>query len=70
MLSPFRGMAAAWIGLATLLPAFAAESRGLPRSTPEKQGVSSAQVLAFVEALDSVDQVHSVMIVRVIDKSL
>ncbi len=64
MLSPFRGMAAAWIGIATLLPGFAAESHELPRSTPEKQGVSSAQVLAFVEALDSVDQVHSVMIVR------
>lgn len=36
----------------------------LPRSTPEKQGVSSAQVLRFVEALDGLDQVHSVMIVR------
>ncbi|HZB45918.1 MAG TPA: serine hydrolase domain-containing protein, partial [Pyrinomonadaceae bacterium] len=39
--------------------------RGLPRSTPERQGISSAAVLAFVEAADrEVDQMHSFMLVR------
>ncbi len=37
----------------------------LPRATPESQGVSSAAVLAFVEAADkSIDSLHSVMLVR------
>ena len=40
-------------------------ARGLPRSTPERQGISSAAVLAFVEAADrEVDQMHSFMLVR------
>ncbi|HWS90365.1 MAG TPA: hypothetical protein VN282_25565 [Pyrinomonadaceae bacterium] len=39
--------------------------RGLPRSTPERQGISSAAVLAFVEAADrEVEQMHSLMLVR------
>src|SRR3954452_4714878 len=38
---------------------------GLPRSTPEAQGVRSAAVLAFVEAADKeLDALHSVMLVR------
>ena len=36
----------------------------LPRSTPERQGVSSAGLLEFVDALDGIDAVHSVMLVR------
>ena len=36
----------------------------LPRSTPERQGVSSAGLLEFLEALDPIDAVHSVMLVR------
>ena len=36
----------------------------LPRSTPEKQGVSSAALLEFINALDAIDGMHSVMIVR------
>src|SRR5262245_12148067 len=37
----------------------------LPRSTPESQGLSSAAVLAFVEAAESrIDALHSLMIVR------
>jgi CubicO group peptidase (beta-lactamase class C family) len=40
-------------------------SRVLPRSTPEAQGVSSASVLRFVEALESgVTDAHSVMLLR------
>jgi CubicO group peptidase (beta-lactamase class C family) len=38
---------------------------GLPRSTPEAQGVRSAAVLAFVEAADrDIDSLHSFMLVR------
>ncbi len=36
----------------------------LPRSTPEAQGVSSQQVLAFVEAADKIDSLHSFMLLR------
>ena len=35
-----------------------------PRSAPEAQGVSSAAVLALVEALDSIDAMNSFMLVR------
>ncbi len=39
--------------------------RGLPRSTPERQGISSSALLAFVEAADrEIDQMHSFMLVR------
>jgi CubicO group peptidase (beta-lactamase class C family) len=41
------------------------ESPALPRSTPEKQGISSAAILDFVEAADrQVDAMHSFMLVR------
>src|ERR1035438_3717384 len=36
----------------------------LPRSTPEAQGVSSAAMLAFVNALDQIDGLHGVVVVR------
>jgi CubicO group peptidase (beta-lactamase class C family) len=39
--------------------------RGLPRSVPERQGVSSSSLLAFVEAADQeIDAMHSFMLVR------
>src|SRR5215207_7081428 len=39
--------------------------RRLSRSTPERQGISSAAVLAFVEAADrEIDQMHGFMLVR------
>jgi CubicO group peptidase (beta-lactamase class C family) len=38
---------------------------GLPRSSPETQGVSSAAILAFVEAADkNIDALHSFLLVR------
>jgi CubicO group peptidase (beta-lactamase class C family) len=37
---------------------------GLPRSSPEDQGVSSAGVLAFVEAADRLDSMNSFMLLR------
>src|SRR5205085_11816000 len=40
-------------------------TRGLPRSTPEHEGISSAAVLAFVEAADrEIDQMHGFVLVR------
>jgi CubicO group peptidase (beta-lactamase class C family) len=40
-------------------------SSALPRSSPEAQGVSSSDVLAFVDAADrTIDAMHSVMLVR------
>ncbi len=42
-----------------------AQSGGaLPRSSPERQGISSAAILAFVEKADSLDAMHSFMLVR------
>lgn len=41
------------------------QDSGLPRSTPEAQGVSSGQILEFIEAVDQqVDSIHSFMLVR------
>jgi len=39
-------------------------SKQLPRSSPEAQGVSSAAILAFIEAADQIDAMHSFMLVR------
>lgn len=36
----------------------------LPRSTPEEQGVASAQVLEFIDAVDQIDSMNSFMLVR------
>src|SRR4051812_24274779 len=42
-----------------------ATSSALPRSTPEAEGVSSADIRAFVEAADrEVNTMHSFMLVR------
>jgi CubicO group peptidase (beta-lactamase class C family) len=51
-------------GLVPLSPASPSRARIFDRSTPEEQGVSSAAILSLVDALDRVDAVHSVMIVR------
>jgi CubicO group peptidase (beta-lactamase class C family) len=50
--------------LVTCLTVPAASPGPLPRATPESQGVSSTGLLGLVEALDHVDQVHSVMVLR------
>jgi CubicO group peptidase (beta-lactamase class C family) len=68
--SPSRGRAAlaCLLVLSACAPALARPFNGrvpLPRSTPERQGISSAAVLSFVEAADrEVDQMHSFMLVR------
>ena len=46
-------------------PAPIQRAHALPRSTPERQGISSAAILAFVEQADSeTDAMHSFMLVR------
>jgi CubicO group peptidase (beta-lactamase class C family) len=55
-----------WI-LASRAPSrlWAAETSGLPRSTPEAQGMDSAGILAFLEALAEMKiELHSLMVVR------
>ncbi len=41
-----------------------ADSHSLPRSTPEAQGVASSRLLDVIQALDAIDAMNSVMIVR------
>jgi CubicO group peptidase (beta-lactamase class C family) len=55
---------AALIVCCATYPVAAAET-SLPRSSPEDQGISSASILAFVEAAEAkLDALHSVMVVR------
>jgi CubicO group peptidase (beta-lactamase class C family) len=50
---------------AALAHAADAQPQGLPRSTPEEQGVSSSAILGFVEGAEQkIDALHSIMIVR------
>jgi CubicO group peptidase (beta-lactamase class C family) len=63
------GFGAAGLGLVSSWPAriMAGEASGehLPRSTPEEQGVASADILAFLEAIEkSKHEFHSFMMVR------
>src|SRR6516164_3864641 len=42
-----------------------AQHKSLPRSAPEEQGISSSDLLAFIETADSqIDTLHSFMLVR------
>src|SRR5947209_6009321 len=55
--------------VSSLLPALililASPVLALPRSTPERQGIASSSVLAFIEATDEqIDAMHSFMLVR------
>jgi len=55
------------LSLASLTGAVRARAQGmaLPRSTPERQGISSNAIRAFVQAADAgVDAMHSLMLVR------
>lgn len=58
--------AAALVLLLTLASAsWAQKSASLPRSSPEQQGIASADLLAFVEAADKeIDTMNSFMLVR------
>jgi CubicO group peptidase (beta-lactamase class C family) len=58
-----RFLLALLLSTATRLPA--QTGTALPRSTPEREGISSTAILAFVNAADSaIDAMNSVMIVR------
>ena len=46
-------------------PSWAQKFASLPRSSPEQQGISSADLLAFIEAADKdIDTMNSFMLVR------
>src|ERR1044072_3970000 len=46
-------------------PSWAQKLASLPRSSPEQQGISSADLLTFIEAADKdVDTMNSFMLVR------
>src|SRR3954452_13639777 len=60
-----RQLLAGFLVLSGTLVAAAEPPPGLPRSSPEGQGISSSAILAFVEAADrDIDALHSVMVVR------
>ena len=52
--------------LAVMMAVICSVSRAaeLPRSNPEAQGISSAAVLSFIEAVDAIDSMNSFMLVR------
>jgi CubicO group peptidase (beta-lactamase class C family) len=53
------------LALLLLAATAAAQPSGLPRSTPEAQGIPSSAILAFVEAAEKdVDALHSLMVLR------
>ncbi len=53
------------LAVASAAPLSAQTSYSLPRSTPEREGVSSSAILAFVQAADTgVDAMNSFMLVR------
>jgi CubicO group peptidase (beta-lactamase class C family) len=54
-----------WLFACTVCLAAEKASLALPRSAPERQGISSSAILEFVEAADKqVDAMHSFMLVR------
>lgn len=58
----FAAIAAAFFSSSLIL---ASDNAGLPRSSPEAQGVSSSALLSFIEAADKdIDSFHSFMLVR------
>ncbi len=60
-----RAAGTRWLVLAATVIGSTAAAQRLPRSSPERQGVSSSAILAFVERADSeIDAMHSFMLVR------
>jgi len=60
-MKPAASLVVLSLGLATFL---SHAQSALPRSAPEAQGVSSSGLVQLVEALDQIDQMNSLMIVR------
>ncbi len=59
-----KNVARIWLVLVLTGFHSAAQAAALPRSAPEAQGMASAGVLEFVSALDQIDGMHSVMVLR------
>ncbi len=60
-----KRLSAVWMILCLSLPLAAQSTGSLPRSTPEAQGVSSAGLVDFLDAVaQSPHELHSVMVVR------
>ncbi len=58
-------MISVWILLAVSLSGVAQTGTSLPRSTPEAEGVSSADILKFIDASEkSKNELHSFMVLR------
>ena len=57
----FPSTSLAALFLATISATFGA---GLPRSTPEAQGISSQALVSYVAAVDKINTLHSFMVVR------
>ena len=57
--------AASLLALGAAAARSASTPQGLPRSTPEEQGVSASAILGFVEGAEQkIDALHSFMILR------
>src|SRR5690348_10675640 len=63
-LSGDQSMHTRWLGVLFVLICSDVRAAGLPRSTPEAQGIPSAAVLSFIEAVDKLDSLNSFMLVR------
>jgi CubicO group peptidase (beta-lactamase class C family) len=60
----FAGLLASGLCFLSTVVRASSDPAALPRSTPEAQGIASSAVLAWVEALDQIDGMHSVMLLR------
>ena len=60
----FAGLLASGLCFLSTVVRASSDPAPLPRSTPEAQGIGSSAVLAWVEALDQIDGMHSVMLLR------
>jgi CubicO group peptidase (beta-lactamase class C family) len=58
------GVVTATLAIAATTSAGTRAAHDLPRSSPERQGVSSAGLLSFVEAVDRLDSLHGFVLVR------
>jgi CubicO group peptidase (beta-lactamase class C family) len=59
------GVVVSFVSCVALARSAGEAAQGLPRSTPEEQGISSSAILGFVDAAEQkVDALHSFMIVR------
>src|SRR5262245_61245417 len=63
-LKPFTTMKLSSLVLPLLLVTSISSAADLLRSAPEEQGIASSDLQAFLESLDKIEQMNSLMIVR------